>query len=292
MIKVESLTKIYPSKKGIFDLTFEVKKGEVFGYLGPNGAGKTTTIRNLLGFIKPNVGTCEINGMDCRLEADEIQKSLGYLPGEIAFFNEMTGFQFFEFINNLRGVTPIRQNELIEMFELESDRKIGKMSKGMKQKVAIITAFMHDPEILILDEPTSGLDPLMQNRFIELILKEKQRGKTILMSSHNFEEIDRTCDRVGMINEGILVAVEDIHQIKANQRKAYIVSLKSQEDVDKILKSGLDVTEMPNFQVKVHVQNNYNMFLKELSNCEVLGLDVSTQSLEQIFMQFYGKDNK
>jgi ABC-2 type transport system ATP-binding protein len=290
MIEVKSLTKTYSNGKGIFDLSFEVKKGEVFGYLGPNGAGKTTTIRHLLGFINADIGSCQINGLDCRTRADMIQHDLGYLPGEIAFFNEMTGVSFLKFMSDLRGkVNTKRRDELIERFELESDRKIGKMSKGMKQKVGIITAFMHDPKVLILDEPTSGLDPLMQNRFIELIQEEKARGKTILMSSHHFDEVDRTCDRVGMINEGRLITVEDIHHLKANQRKAFVVSFNDQEGLMTLIQSGLEVEPISETSAKVIISNNYDELIKVLSMTKVNGLDVRNQSLEQVFMQYYGK---
>ena len=153
----------------------------MFGFLGPNGAGKTTTIRHLVGFIKNQAGTCKINGHDCWKESAYINKHLGYIPGEMAFFDDMTGHEYLAFMAKYRGHVDIkRQQELIELFELNPQGKIKKMSKGMKQKLGIISAFMHDPDILILDEPTSGLDPLMQKRFIDLIAKEKEKGKTIL----------------------------------------------------------------------------------------------------------------
>ena len=196
MIEVKNLTKVYKNGKGVFNLNFSIKKGEVLGFLGPNGAGKTTTIRNLLGFIKPDSGYTKIKGLNSWENSSEIQKYLGYIPGETAFFDEMTGFEFLEFIGKLRNLRDTtKRDELINRLELDTSIKIRRMSKGMKQKIALITAFMHDPEILILDEPTSGLDPLMQNLFIEFIKEEKQKGKTILMSSHNFEEVERTCDQ-------------------------------------------------------------------------------------------------
>ena len=150
MIEVNDLTKIYSNGKGIFDVTFNVSQGEVFGFLGPNGAGKTTTIRNLLGFTNPTKGSCSINGLDCRTKASEIQKILGYVPGEIAFLDNMTGLQFMNFIADMRGKSDTKlRKSLIERFELESDRKIKKMSKGMKQKVGLITAFMHDQSVIL-----------------------------------------------------------------------------------------------------------------------------------------------
>lgn len=194
---VSDLTQIYKSGRGIFDVSFTISKGEVFGYLGPNGAGKTTTIRNILGFTNATKGYVTINGMDTRKHPEKIQQSVGYLPGEISFFDHMTGEQFIKFngqMNHHEDMT--RAEALIKLFELDASVKIKRMSKGMKQKVAIVSAFMHDPEILILDEPTSGLDPLMQKIFLDLINAEKLRGKTILMSSHSFDEVENVVTKL------------------------------------------------------------------------------------------------
>lgn len=291
MINIESLTFQYSSGKGIFDLNFSVGKGEVFGFLGPNGAGKTTTIRNLLGFTKPGKGKCTIGGLDCWRDAADIQKHLGYLPGEMAFFEEMGGMQFLKLIGNMRGNSGgSRRDLLIERFELEPSGKIRKMSKGMKQKLGIVTAFMHDPAVYILDEPTSGLDPLMQNIFVEFIIEEKERGKTILMSSHNFEETYRTCDRAGIIRDGRLIAVEDVHSLKSSQRKAYLVTLGSREDLERLRSAGLEIGRISKNTVEVYVSGNYDHFTAALAKCKVLGLDVATQSLEQVFLKYYGRE--
>lgn len=288
MIEVRDLTMTYPNGKGIFDLNFEVRKGEVFGFLGPNGAGKTTTIRNLMGFVNWNKGSCTINGLDCRQQASEIQAILGYLSGEIAFFDEMTGSEFFKFMAGMRRQADISyRNKLIDMFELESDRQIRKMSKGMKQKVGLITAFMHDPSVLLLDEPTSGLDPLMQKRFVELIIEEKKRGKTIFMSSHSFEEIERTCDRAGIIREGRLVAVEEVAQLKSAQRRSYIVTVATPQDVKLIQSSGIEVGDIDGTQIQIFVSDSYDEMLQVLSQCKVTNLEVATQSLEEVFMHYY-----
>jgi ABC-2 type transport system ATP-binding protein len=291
VIKIESLHFIYNSGKGIFDLNFSVARGEVFGFLGPNGAGKTTTIRNLLGFTKPGEGRCTINKLDCWHDASLIQKELGYLPGEMAFFDEMNGVQFLNFIGDLRGSRNTkRRKALIDRFELDPSGRIRRMSKGMKQKLGIVTAFMHDPAVYILDEPTSGLDPLMQNEFVELVLEEKKRGKTFLMSSHNFEETYRTCDRAGIIREGRLVAVEDVHSLKSSQRKIYLVTLSSQEDLEHLRSAGLEIGKINKNMVEVIVSGNYDQFTAALAKCKVLGLDVATQSLEQVFLKFYGQE--
>jgi ABC-2 type transport system ATP-binding protein len=203
VIEVKNCTMLYSSKKGITDVSFQVKEGEVFGYLGPNGAGKTTTIRCMLGFMKAQSGEVIINGCNSWTDAAKIQANVGYIPGEMSLFDEMTGIEFLNFLLQMRNVQDkSRLNELLVRFDLDPKGKIRKMSKGMKQKVGLIAAFMHDPQIYILDEPSSGLDPLMQQVFVDLIKEERKRGKTILMSSHSFEEVDKTCDRIAMIRDG------------------------------------------------------------------------------------------
>ncbi len=228
VIKVDSLTRDYGGQKGVFDVSFHVDQGEAFGFLGPNGAGKTTTIRHLMGFLKPKAGSCTIDGLDCWHEREQVQARLGYIPGEISFFEDMSGTEFLKFIAEYRRIGSLnRRDELLERFALDPKGRIKKMSKGMKQKLGIVAAFMHDPDILILDEPTSGLDPLMQSRFIDLIAEEKKHGKTILMSSHMFEEVERTCDRIGIIRSGKLVTVDAVETLRERHMHTYTVRLDS-----------------------------------------------------------------
>ena len=293
IIEINGLTKDYGNHKGIFDLSFQVKEGEVFGYLGPNGAGKTTTIRHLMGFLSPDKGTARILGKDCRTESSSIMKELGYLPAEIAFFDGMNGMEFLKFMGEMRGMRDITyRDKLIEQFELDTRGRIRKMSKGMKQKLGIICAFMHEPKVLILDEPTSGLDPLMQRRFAELILEEKAKGKTILMSSHSFEEIERTCDRVGIIRRGDLVAIEDIHILKEKRRKTYLVTFDSPEAAIAFQKKDcFDRISVNGATAKVSILGNVSNFVQELGHYVVLDLDTENSSLEDVFMQYYGASN-
>ena len=290
IIEVEGLTKDYGGK-GIFDVSFSIRRGEAFGFLGPNGAGKTTTIRHLMGFIRPQSGNCSIEGMNCFTQAAKIQRALGYIPGESAFMEEMTGSALIRFMAAYRGMKDLsRAKELIKIFELDTSGKVKRMSKGMKQKMAIVCAFMHDPSVLILDEPTSGLDPLMQNRFIELILSEKARGKTILMSSHMFEEVERTCDRVGMIRKGRLFSVDKASALKESQRRLYIVTLADESEASDFAREKLTVLEKDNVRVTVAVQQDMQSFISVMSRHRVVSLDVVKQSLEDIFMQYYGSD--
>lgn len=295
MIEVNGLTLVYPSGKGIFDVDFKVKQGEVLGYLGPNGAGKTTTIRALLGFMAPDKGKCTINGLDCWKQAPQIQRSLGYIPGEITFLDGMNGDEFLRFMCEMRGTKDYtRQKQLIDMFELDTKGRIKRFSKGMKQKVGIVTAFMHDPDILILDEPTSGLDPLMQSRFVELILEEKKRGKTILMSSHMFEEVERTSDTVLIIKDGRLVKQSDVQSLKDSQRKCYILGPKDTQEAHGVLtNAGFEVQKIEGDTLQVYITGeNVDRFLKTIAQFTVQKLDVKTQSLEDIFMHFYNKEGK
>ena len=291
VIEIRQLTKDYGNNRGIFDVSLSVKKGEVFGFLGPNGAGKSTTIRHLMGFIQADQGSCQINGLDCLRDHARIQQALGYLPGEIAFMDDMTGLEFIKFMAKMKGMTDLtRAYELIERFEFNPEGKIKKMSKGMKQKIGIICAFMHDPELLILDEPSSGLDPLMQNRFIELVLEEKQRGKTIFMSSHIFEEIERTCDRTAMIKDGRLISIEELQTLKASKHKTYQITFATQELVEQFVDEGFECKQVESNVIKVVPRNNLNYLLATLSRYDIIDLDITKPTLEELFLHFYGGD--
>lgn len=293
MITVNNLTKLYRNGRGVRNLTFKIKEGEIFGYLGPNAAGKTTTIRNLLGFLRPDKGTCSINGLDCWKEAEVIQKKLGYIPGEIAFLDDYTGIDFLTLIADMRKTkNRSRMKDLIDRFQLDPSSKIKKMSKGMKQKLGIITACMHDPLVMVFDEPSASLDPLMQNIFSDFIAEEKSRGKTILMSSHSFDEIDRTCDRAGIIREGILVDVQDIHALKEKQRKTFVVTTSSKKDADKLINAGFEIGNINRLSIEVIVQGKVDQFIKTISELTIENLEVNFMTLEQVFMQYYGKEDE
>ena len=266
-IRIDRLTRDYGGNRGVFDLSLEVHSGEVFGFLGPNGAGKTTTIRHLMGFLKAQKGSCAIGGLDCWRDRSRIQARLGYIPGEISFFGDMTGAEFLRFAARYRDIGQTsRETELLERFELNPRGKVKKMSKGTRQKLGIVAAFLHDPDILILDEPTSGLDPLMQSRFTELIAEEKRRGKTVLLSSHIFEEVEHTCDRVGIIRQGRLVAVDTMDALRQRHMKPYTVTL----DTEALAQA----------------------FAKDFGGqCDGRTVTVTAkQSLEEIFMHYYGGD--
>lgn len=288
VININRITKDYGSGRGVFDLSFEVKQGEVLGFLGPNGAGKTTTIRQLMGFIKPDTGSLNIYGKDCFAKSHEIHKTLGYLPGEIAFIESMKGMEFIRFVARMKKMQGLgRAEELLARFDLQPEGRLEKMSKGMKQKIGIVCAFMQDPDILILDEPTSGLDPLMQNTFVDLILEEKTRGKTVLMSSHMFEEVEKTCDRTAIIRSGKLVAVEEIEKLRRSKRKIIDIQFET------AAMAGQFAASVPGAKVRgkavtAAVGNELDSFVKRAAGYTVYDMKIRSQNLEEFFLHFYG----
>lgn len=294
MIETKNLTLRYGNGKGIFDVSFAVGTGEAVGYLGPNGAGKTTTIRQLMGFMRPDGGSCTIGGLDCFAQAPVIQRDLGYIPGEIVFLEDLTGEEYLSYVEKVRGLAKgSRRAQLLDRFEFSPKGAIKKYSKGMKQKLGIVAAFLHDPQVLILDEPTSGLDPLMQNRFVELLQEEKARGKTILLSSHIFEEVERTCDTVLIIKEGRLVAQSDIPTLKSAQRRKFLVGSPQLEPLAQALGQQGFALEQGSGGLEAMVSGEkIDSFIKALAAFPITRLESSSQSLEDVFMHFYAKEGE
>ena len=293
IITIKNFTKDYGNEKGVFDVSIGIEKGEVYGYLGPNGAGKSTTLRHLMGFSKPDSGTLSINNLDCWNDKTAIKKDIGYLPGEIALPEDMTGIAYLKLIDKLRKTNDLSYAEdLIEYFEIDTHMQIKKMSKGMKQKIAIIMALMHNPEILLLDEPTSGLDPLMQEKFIRLIKREKQNGKTIILSSHIFEEISKVCDRVGIIKRGKLIKEVVIKDFKHSENKTYKIEFKNENDFNKIRRAYPDADfKTKEMQIIISITDReINDLISNLSSCEVAFLKEEKHTLEEYFMKFYGDE--
>lgn len=294
VLKVEHLTKDYGSGKGVFDVSFEVGQGEVFGFLGPNGAGKTVTIRHLLGFLRPQSGKTSINGLDCWKNPKEIQRKIGYLPGEINFPNDLTGTQLIKFLADMRGLTDMtKEKKLREQFDIDTSSDLKRMSKGMKQKIGIICAFMHDPEILVLDEPTSGLDPLMQSVFIDLVREEKQNGRSIFMSSHMFEEVENTCDRVCIIKQGRIVATVTPKDIRHAERKTFKIEFLNANDFESMRKEAYVFKEFrpENNQIVLDIEDaNINELLSALSKRRVKFISEIKHGLEEYFMGYYNRD--
>lgn len=291
MIEINNLTKDYGEHRGIFDLSLNIEEGEVYGFIGPNGAGKSTTMRHLMGFGKADGGRITINSLDSWKDKEKVKEFTGYLAGEIALPNDMTGLQYLKLISKMRGMKSFDYaEELISYFEANSNARIKKMSKGQKQKIAIVATFMHDPRVILLDEPTSGLDPLMQERFIELVAREKQKGKTIFMSSHIFDEVSKVCDRVGIVKEGSLIKELDMDELRDNEEKTYIVKFKNDDDLSRINSLYPD-SNIDDGELAVRIKDaEINDFISDLSSCNLEYLKEKEQSLEEYFMKFYEGD--
>ncbi len=298
VININNLTKDYGHNRGIFDVSISVEKGVVYGFLGPNGAGKTTTIRHIMGFSHPDKGEVSVNGLDSWKHTSTIQKTLGYLPGEVALPENLTGDQFIKYMAKLRDVNDMTHTAYLKKkFELDSSGDLKRMSLGMKRKLAIVTAFMHDPDILVLDEPTSGLDPVMQDVFIEFILEEKKGGKTILLSSHIFAEIDATCDVISIIKDGNIISTFNAVDLKENDKKTFEVAYHNSTDLNKAIEIAkelnLEIKEknLNKLQVVFDInESTVNDFIKLIGLVDVSFMSELKFTLEDYFMEFYDRE--
>ena len=292
-IETVGLTKFYGAALGIEDLDLRVERGEVFGFLGPNGAGKTTTIRLLLDLIRPSRGRAAIGGLDTRRQSLEVRRLIGYLPGELKLPERTTPARFLSYLGRLRGgVEPRAVRELAERLGLELERQIGDLSKGNKQKVGVVAAFMHDPEVLVLDEPTSGLDPLRQHDVLDLIRERTAVGRTVFLSSHELDQVEHVAERVGIIRAGRLIAVEDMAALKLRAvrrveiRFAAPVQLESLRDV-----AGVSHVSSTNGVVRLQVEGSMDALVKELAKLPVETLTSETAELDEIFLSYYGNSH-
>ena len=302
VIEVKNLTKDYGSGRGIFNIDFEIFKGEVFGFLGPNGSGKSTTIRHLMGFSRPDKGEAKIFGFESFHNYFKILQKVGYIPGEIALPQGLTGWEFIKMMQDLQRCHNEQMlRRMLRLFKLSDAELRGDtkhMSLGIKRKLAIVTAFMHDPEVLILDEPTSGLDPVMQENFIEFIKSEKQRGKTILLSSHIFSEVDATCDRIAIIKEGKIVSEFVANDLKHATNKYYNLVFESENQfldfIEKYKKSKfLKIINVDKLNNSVFISTNdkhINSIIEILSTYKLKEFINQKETLEDYFMKFYSED--
>ena len=296
IIEVDHLTKDYGYGRGVFDVSIKVHKGECYGYLGPNGAGKSTTIRHIVGFSKPQKGSVKIFGQDTFGNTEKILGRVGYLPGEPAIPAGLDGWGFIKMMQGMRGeVNEERLNYLLDLFKFNPDANVKEMSLGDKRKLAVVTAFMNDPDVLILDEPTSGLDPIMQKVFIKFIIEEKKRGKTILLSSHIFSEVDATCDTISIIKDGKHVSTFNAQSLKREQDRTFIIDFFDKENFDKYLneKNKFKV-EYSNDKVLIAVvtfpNDKYNEFFDSLNGVIVKKLQEKPFTLQDYFMSFYKEE--
>ncbi|HEY8443442.1 MAG TPA: ABC transporter ATP-binding protein [Clostridia bacterium] len=296
-IEVINFTKDYGFGRGVFDISFAIEEGEVYGFLGPNGAGKSTTIRHLMGFSKPDKGQTKILGYDSFEHYDKFMDKVGYLPGEIAFPEGLNGYEFLDMMKKLKKVKDQKRiDDLCRLFEFNPSGDIKRMGLGDKRKLAVVTAFMNDPEILILDEPTSGLDLGMQQVFIEFIKQEKRRGKTILLSSHIFSEVDATCDRIAIIKDGKIISEFVANDLKHSNNKNYLIEFESDQDLDNFFEEYKDsqdfkiINKEQNRAVVNIDDKNINSLISALSKSKVKGFSHLKITLEDYFMQYYKED--
>jgi len=285
IIETKNLTKYYGKIKGIENLTFSVKKGEIFGFLGPNGAGKTTTIRTLLGYLHPTSGEAFIFGKNIADNENivEIKREVGYIPGDLNIYTHMTGKEFLDYFASLRNTKMTLLDDLLKVFDVPLHRKIKGYSKGMKQKIGIIQAFMDDPEIVIMDEPTSGLDPLLQQKFYDFLKNQKKKGKTVFFSSHVLSEVDKVCDRIGIIRNGELVALEEIEALKDKMGKKVRIKIKEKPETFK----GHKNIKFNHGWIEFVSTDNIDNLIKKLSKFTIIDLEIIDFSLEDIFIHYY-----
>lgn len=289
IVKIENLAKRFGKIYALKDVSFEIYPGEVVGFIGPNGAGKSTTIRIMLGLLKKSRGIVSLFDKDAWRDSLDIHRSVAYVPGDLTLWENLTGGQTIDLLMKLHGNgDETKKQELVKKFNLDLSKKVKSYSKGNRQKVGLIAALAVDCDLYILDEPTSGLDPLMQNEFVNLILEEKKRGKTILMSSHIFEEVEKTCNRVGIIKQGKIVSIEDIDTLRKSKHKIYAITFKNIKDIDRFKKENFSIKNINNNVVEVVIQNEINELIACLNNYQIINLDIVNQSLEEIFMHFYG----
>ncbi len=292
IIEIKNLTKDYGDDKGIFGINLDIYKGEMIGFVGTNGSGKTTTIRNILGFIKPTSGEVVVNGLNSWENQSEVAKLIGYVPGEIAFPDLKTGTNFLKSQAEYLNVTDLSYaNSLIEKLQLDPRANLKRMSKGMKQKTALVAALMADKPIIILDEPTTGLDPLMRDAFLEIIKEEHKKGKTIFMSSHMFEEMEETCDRVALISNGHIVDVANMDEIRCRSVNDFKIEFNKKDDYLKFIKGNYNVIRLQDEfnQVTISLdKNKVNDLFKDLKNYDVKFISEVKYSLEKYFKEKLG----
>ncbi len=291
IIRTEKLTKTYGEHRGIIDVDLEVAEGEAFGFLGPNGAGKTTTIRTLLDHLRPTSGRAFVFGIETTVDPVSIHRRIGYLPGEFTLYDKLTGGQTIDYFANLRGgVDRAYQADLIRRLDIDTSRKFKEYSKGNKQKIGLVVALQHRPDLLVLDEPTSGLDPLVQQTFFEVIREAKAEGRTVFLSSHILGEVEKTCDRVAIIRDGILVKVDRVEALR--DLAHHQVELRFAGDVPEAAFAalpGVSDVATDDHVLRLRVSGSITPVVREAARYELLDFVSREPSLEETFLAEYGR---
>jgi ABC-2 type transport system ATP-binding protein len=287
-IDLERLTKRYGRRRGIHDMTLTVESGEVFGFLGPNGAGKTTTIRTMLDLLRPTSGRATLLGLDSRADAVEVHRRVGYIPGDFTAYRKMSGQRYLEFFASLRSVGPASFRTLADRLSCDLAPQIGSLSHGNVQKLGLIQALMHDPDLLILDEPTQGLDPLAQHEFHEILRAASSRGRAVFLSSHVLSEVERICDRVGIIGQGQLITTQDVGQLKAKAVRTIefhfreVVTASAFADLP-----GITGLEVHGDVLRCTVRGPVDALVKAAARFEIVDIQSQQPSLEDMFLEYY-----
>ncbi len=290
VIKTENLTKYYGKHLGIKDLNLEIIKGEIFGFLGPNGAGKSTTIRMILHLLKPSAGQVSIFGRKVSKYYAQIYKDLGNLPGELKLYEYLTGYYFLDYMSSFFDKEPRWRDELVDAFQLDSNvlaKKLKYYSHGMKQKLGIIQALQNDPVLIIMDEPTEGLDPLNKVVLYDYLKQFKEQGKTIFFSSHDLSEVEKICDRVGLVRSGELIALEHISDLKKKMVRRMEIYFKTKYNPADFTDSNINVIDQQSDRLIITVKGDINPIIKTLAKYDLNNLVFPEPSLEETFMQFY-----
>lgn len=292
MIKIKNLTKYYGKSRGINNVTFDVKEGEIFGFIGPNGAGKSTTIRTILSLIYPTSGSATIFGKDCIKDAPEIAKEIGYLPSEVFYYDNMKVIDLLRYSASFyKKDCSKRMKELAEIMELDLAKKIDDLSLGNKKKVGIVQGLLHGPKLIILDEPTSGLDPLMQQKFFDLLREENDKGVTILFSSHILSEVQKLCDRVAIIKEGKIIKLEKISTLTEDNYKKFKIELRTLVSPQHFEVKGVNNLTQKENTVNFLFKGDINRIIEKISKIEVANVWIEEPTLEEIFIHYYEKED-
>jgi ABC-2 type transport system ATP-binding protein len=288
-VATHQLTKSYGTARGVMDLDLTVPVGEVFGFLGPNGSGKSTTIRTLIDLQRPTSGTAEVLGFDSRRDSVEVRRRVGYLPGDLHLFDRMSGEDHVAWFSRARGGhDDTFAAELVERFDITLDRPVNELSKGNRQKVGLLLAFMHRPELLILDEPTSGLDPLVQAEFEQLLRETVAEGRTVLLSSHSLDEVQRVADRVAIIREGRLVVTDTVDHLRANAPR--LMTMTFRDDVDPAVFAGTDGVaraERKGSAIEVELSGEVAPVLQIAIAHGIVDLTARPADLDELFLTYY-----
>jgi len=290
VIEVKQLTKYYGDARGIIDVSFNVKEGEIFGFIGPNGAGKSTTIRTLLSLIYPTSGSADIFGKDCIQFAPEIKKEIGYLPSEVFYYDNMKVIDLLKYSASFyKKDCSQRIQELSLALDLDLNKKIDDLSFGNKKKVGIVQGLLHEPKLIILDEPTSGLDPLMQQTFFDLLKEENKKGSTILFSSHILSEVQKLCDRVAIIKEGRIIKIEDMKTLTSDNYKRIKLETKESIKADYFYIEGITDIKNDGQYISFLFKGDLNLITQKIATINIKNLWVEEPNLEEIFMHYYKK---